>query len=84
MTQTQLAQLARCSRSMVQLLEAGYGPERSPTRDRIERVLDELIRNGQPSPAATTKPQLDRPELRAPAGDPAVCELSERERGSAG
>jgi transcriptional regulator with XRE-family HTH domain len=41
-TQQHLADLAGCSRSTVRLLEAGYAPPRSPTRERVDRVLGDL------------------------------------------
>ena len=41
-SQQALAERAGCSLSFVRLLERGYAPPQSPTRDRIERVLDEL------------------------------------------
>ncbi len=43
-SQQALAQMAACSVSFVRLLERGYAPPESPTRDRIERVLDRLER----------------------------------------
>lgn len=39
-SQQQLAVAAECSLSMVRLLEGGYAPPRSPTRERVERVLE--------------------------------------------
>jgi transcriptional regulator with XRE-family HTH domain len=42
LTQQQLADLAHASRSTVKLLEGGYSPPLSPTRDRILALLDEL------------------------------------------
>jgi predicted transcriptional regulator len=41
-SQQSLAAAAACSISLVRLLERGYRPLHSPSRDRIERVLDEL------------------------------------------
>ena len=44
MTQQDLAIAADCSIGSVRLLETGYSPADSPTRERIERVLRELER----------------------------------------
>jgi predicted transcriptional regulator len=46
-SQQALAQLAACSVSIVRLLERGYAPPESPTRDRIARVLAELDAEGR-------------------------------------
>jgi predicted transcriptional regulator len=50
LTQQRLADLARASRSMIRLLEAGYAPARSDVRERIDRLLTEL--EAQERPAA--------------------------------
>ena len=39
----QLAALAQCSVSVLQLMETGYSPRRSAVRDRVVRVLDGLL-----------------------------------------
>jgi transcriptional regulator with XRE-family HTH domain len=39
LSRQQLGQLAGCSVSFVQLVETGFSPRVSPTRERIERVL---------------------------------------------
>ncbi len=44
LTRQELATASGCSMSMLGLLEAGYDPERSAARERIEAVLDELER----------------------------------------
>jgi predicted transcriptional regulator len=43
-SQKRLAVAAECSESFVRLLENGYRPALSPTRERVERVLEELER----------------------------------------
>jgi hypothetical protein len=49
-SQQTLAVAARCSLSSVRLFEAGFDPEHSPTRERVERALDELEDgSGQPN-----------------------------------
>jgi predicted transcriptional regulator len=42
LSQQQLATAAECSLSTVRLFESGYAPRRSPTRKRVERVLEAL------------------------------------------
>jgi transcriptional regulator with XRE-family HTH domain len=42
LTQQQLADLAHASRSTVKLLEAGYAPATSATRERVELALAAL------------------------------------------
>jgi transcriptional regulator with XRE-family HTH domain len=42
LTQRALAVAAECSLSALRLYENGYSPSHSPTRERVECVLEEL------------------------------------------
>jgi transcriptional regulator with XRE-family HTH domain len=80
-SQQTLAAAAECSISALRLFESGYAPSASPTRVRVEHVLDELeAADGQHSASGASDgaPAADAAPVRD--GDQTASEPLQRER----